>query len=824
MHLAFGHKRPKLHFQFQDDLWGYILQFSTDSLRAWALAQLVDRQFRRCALKQQALTHLNVVLPQADRLGLLGSTLSGIHRLSLGNISDRLPCLGKLTTVRQLNLALYDHASDSIGWVPRPEITNDSLTALYPLATLHALRLDGCSSVSDLTPLSHFQHLSQLSLAYCSVTDLTPIASLPLTKLVLDENGDLTNLSPLAAMSTLRCISLENCKLLPDEALASITDLKELHTMNLGHCLSLTSTGLCSLSKLTKLKELDFTGTQLTDDVLRVLCQTLDLEELWMYGCQITNVALSFLASQQSLHSLKLDDCDRLTDLEPLAQLKALRKLGLSNCENLTDRCVDPLSKLVQLQDLDLTGTHVSESALSTLHPLTSLKILNIEPISDEGLQGLEPLTSLQKLNLHHTVTDVGLRAVARMTGIHVLDLSQCQNVTECGLRALVSLASLRTINLSGLPITNAALTVLGQIVSLTSVDLTDCGRITADGVWQLRALTELSTLKLSKCLGVDPTRSGLPHFNKLRVLDLHQVRMRALDCRLFTSKLETLDVSSCLTVSLGDLRALPCEPALKTLSASRCRSVGLSCVKQLGFLPLLRELDLSDNIQVGDEHAFVLASLAVTTLNVRSCVALTDTGLCALATSRTLTSLNVSDCDLITDFGLRALSRSPVKMLDCSSCDRVTAAGTTEFSKSAVVRAEFCVRVGVGASAQLFRPWAVGTFAPPQTLPYADPHLALKTAHANQVIHLSMLAFAFRPNTRSWFFVEPARDRTVLYHESQRVEETAMYVEVAFDDVDWGFVAKQFANALLNVHQRWYFFEERRRRRVWVHARALVS
>jgi Leucine-rich repeat (LRR) protein len=760
---------------------------------------------------------LNVVLPQACQLELLGSTLPGIDRLGLGNGSERLPFLGKLTTVRLLNLALYEEEGSH--WVPRLDITNDSLTALYALATLHTLRLDGCLTVSDLTPLSHLRALSQLSLRHCSVTDLRPIASLPLTKLLLDENYELTNLSPLAAMSTLRCISLEDCKLLPDEALASITSLKELRTINLGYCLALSSTGLSTLSKLTNLKDLDFTATQLTDDVLGVLCQTLDLEELWLYGCEITNIGLSYLASQQSLRCLKLDHCERLTNLDLLPPLKALRRLGLSAC-GITDQCLEPLSKLVHLEELDLKGTDVSESALSTLSPLTSLTVLDLDPISDVGLQALGALTLLQTLKLHRTVSDVGLRAMARLTGIHTLDLSQCESVTHDGLRSLVSLTALHTINLSGLPIANADLAVLGQIVLLTSVDLTGCDQITAYGVWKLATLTELKALTLARCTKVNLVPNGLPPFAKLCALDLQQVRVNDLDCRLFAGPLQTLNVSSC-SASLGDLSELPCEPALKILSMSRCRSFGLSCLRQLHYLPLLRELDLSYNVQVIDDHAFVLACLPLAALNVRGCTALSDTGVCALSTSRTLTGLNVSDCDLITDFSLRALSHSPVKNLDCSSCDRVTAAGTAEFSQRGVVRAEFCVRVG--ESAEMFKPWPAGTFAPPQAPPHEDPHRALKTAHANQVIHLSMLAFAFRPDARGWFFVEPARDRTVLFFESQRAEASAMYVEVSFNDVDWGFVANQFANALVNVHQRWYFYEDSRRRRVWVHARALV-
>lgn len=104
----------------------------------------------------------------------------------------------------------------------------------------------------------------------------------------------------------------------------------------------------------------------------------------------------------------------------------------------------------------------------------------------------------------------------------------------------------------------------------------------------------------------------------------------------------------------------------------SRCGAFEAVSLRQLLYLPRLRNLDLSHNKQVTGVYVKILAVLPLTTLDLTSCEAIADHDLRELATSRTLTKLNVSDCDLITDAGMQSLTRSNLKHLCFSSCDRV--------------------------------------------------------------------------------------------------------------------------------------------------------
>lgn len=808
-------KRPKLAknaFPLPDDLWGLIFMFYTDSLGAWGLVQAVNRQSRRCALKSRALACLPVVLPKASRLERLGSTLPGINTLMLEHVDggDLPLCAANLTAVQHLSLALPDRPDTY--WRPRPDVDMHTLSAMCSLTTLQSLQLDGCLYVSDVTHLARLTSLRELSLKHCPVIDLGPLTPLRLRKLTLDQNPSLTNLSPLSRMCTLRHLSLQRCELLPDEALESLVGLKQLRTLNLSFCAALSAAGLCTLSKLTGLKELDFTGTRLDDTVMRVLCQSLQLEELQLCACDITDTSLRDLASQTALRRLNLEGCRNLADLTPLATIVSLLELGLSNCYEISDQNLKPLSALVHLQKLDLQSTDVTQACLSFLRPLTSLQVLDIDPdtpITDAGLQAIGPMTSLQELVLCKTVSDDGLRAMSRLTGIQRLDLSGC-NVTDKGLWTLTSLSVLHTIDLSSLPITDAGLTALAQLQSLTSVDLSRCHRITAGGVWELQTLC-LQTLKLAECVNMYPPAFGLPPFARLKELDLRQTGIHQLDASLFTASLETLDVSSCTAYWFKELSPQPFQPALRALRMSRWGPLWPLDLRPLAHLTRLQSLDLSHSVQVADGHVRVLAPFPLVSLNLSHCDAITDDSLRALASSRTLTELDVSECDLVTDAGLQFLSGSKLKRLNCSSCDRVTAVGVNAVLGKVKLCADDCLGIK-------------DCFA--RILPRSAPshHPA-----ENHLLYLSMLSLALRTKSEQWFTIEAVEDRVALFVGPRLVEATAMYVNVEFEEADWEFISAQFSDPVHNVHRRWYLFQERgpmrslMRSRIRVHARPLV-
>jgi hypothetical protein len=110
------------------------------------------------------------------------------------------------------------------------------------------------------------------------------------------------------------------------------------------------------------------------------------------------------------------------------------------------------LSGLTEWQDLDLTGTQVTDVGLEHLKGVPWLRTikLNCTRITDAGLEHLEGLTQLRWLDLSRTrATDVGLE--------HLKDLSQLQSwhvgdtrVADLGLVHLKRLTQLEQLRLDG--------------------------------------------------------------------------------------------------------------------------------------------------------------------------------------------------------------------------------------------------------------------------------------------------------------------------------------------------------------------------------------
>jgi hypothetical protein len=108
------------------------------------------------------------------------------------------------------------------------------------------------------------------------------------------------------------------------------------------------------------------------------------------------------------------------------------------------------LEMLPDLQNLDLTGTEVTDAGMVSLAGLVHLRGLNLVGtlVTDAGLVHLRRLTNLGSLGLPEGVTDAGLRHFEDMTDLRDLDLTRTQ-VTDAGLVHLNGLKKLRTLLLS---------------------------------------------------------------------------------------------------------------------------------------------------------------------------------------------------------------------------------------------------------------------------------------------------------------------------------------------------------------------------------------
>lgn len=133
-------------------------------------------------------------------------------------------------------------------------------------------------------------------------------------------------------------------------------------------------------------------------------------------------------------------------------------------------------------------GTKCQVEAIVPGSPLLRVAFVSNEAsVGDRDLEKLGALTQhITQLGLAKTrITDVSLRAVAKMKRLTRLDLNRTK-VTDEGLKSLAGLRELRYLNLHSTQVTDAGLRVLSSLPALESIFLWN-SKVTADGVRALR-------------------------------------------------------------------------------------------------------------------------------------------------------------------------------------------------------------------------------------------------------------------------------------------------------------------------------------------------
>ncbi|XP_055379384.1 F-box/LRR-repeat protein 14 [Condylostylus longicornis] len=285
--------------------------------------------------------------------------------------------------------------------------------------------------------------------------------------------------------------------------------------MNLGHAFSID---------LPNLKVLDLSlCKQITDSSLGRIAQYLkNLETLELGGCcNITNTGLLLIAwGLKKLKHLNLRSCWHISDqgIGHLAGLSkktaegnlALESLGLQDCQRLSDEALG----------------HIAQG-------LTSLKVINLSfcvSVTDSGLKHLAKMPELQELNLRScdNISDIGMAYLTEgCTGLTCLDVSFCDKITD---HALAHIAN--------------------GLDNLKSLSLNQC-QITDEGIEKIaKSLRDLEVLNIGQCIRI--TDNGLKFLvesssgKSLKSIDLYgctQLSSNGLDCIMKLPKLSKLNL-----------------------------------------------------------------------------------------------------------------------------------------------------------------------------------------------------------------------------------------------------------------------------------------
>ncbi|HUQ90614.1 MAG TPA: hypothetical protein VM120_02960 [Bryobacteraceae bacterium] len=251
------------------------------------------------------------------------------------------------------------------------------------------LNLEG-AQISDagLRHVARLTNLEELNLSNTSVSDagLAHLAGLQkLRKVVLAntyvEGEGLAHLKSVADLDV-HGSPLTNGAV---SVLAGLTGLRRL---------SLASTDISDGAALDQLKSvvaLDLGSTDLTDSGLKALASLPQLEELILRDARFTDKGLVHLAGLKNLRRLDLIRT-RISDqgMRHLTGLSSLRSLSLDYGE-LYDASMEILAAL-DLEELSLDNTHITDQAVARLKEFRHLKKLNLYHtlITGKGYQELQ--------------------------------------------------------------------------------------------------------------------------------------------------------------------------------------------------------------------------------------------------------------------------------------------------------------------------------------------------------------------------------------------------------------------------------------------------
>ena len=215
------------------------------------------------------------------------------------------------------------------------------------------------------------------------------------------------------------------------------------------------------------------------------------------------------LAQLRALKALDLSET-RVSDLGPLAQLRMLERLDLWETQ-VSD--LGPLAQLRALKALDLSETRVSD--LGPLANLTALKSLDLDRTQVSDLKPLNQLTRLERLDLWETqVSDLG--PLANLTALKSLDLDRTQ-VSD--LRPLNQLTRLERLDLSQTQVSD-----LGPLANLTALETLSLWRTRVSDLGPLANLTALKSLDLDQTQVSD--LGPLTQLTVLKTLDLQNTQV----------------------------------------------------------------------------------------------------------------------------------------------------------------------------------------------------------------------------------------------------------------------------------------------------------
>ena len=239
----------------------------------------------------------------------------------------------------------------------------------------------------------------------------------------------------------------------------------------------------------------------------------------------------------------------------------------------------------ISVDGVDREVTSVDEFPTTTFSVVKVF--LSVKPaVNDDAMKSITSLENVRELILIRTsVTDAATEAIARMPSLTYLNLLASNGVTEWGVTRLSECQTLGTLDLSGLPLTDACLPSIARLENLSGLALRST-QISDEGLKQLWPLRYLGRLCLSGTKITDVGLAHLQHFQYLvsvELMDMPQLTNKGIRNLLNCPSLTEIELRQ--SPVSDELLAILCEnPCIQrlTLDGTTITDQGLRDLERL--------------------------------------------------------------------------------------------------------------------------------------------------------------------------------------------------------------------------------------------------